>query len=368
MADLSEIRAAAAGDVEKVCDALGLTGGLREGIHYKPVNPVRADARPGSFVIDFGGMFPGRWYEFTEARGGDVIDLVSYVQTGGGAYQSRTARGAAIGWLADLFGFERACGRFTEDPSRRAAREADVARRKAEAARRAAREQADKARRAKGWWLSGLPILGEDGQETPVWRYLTQHRQVPLQAFSRLPGAVRYLPGRRPSEALMGCAMARGGDCVAVHLTLLDGHGAPRDVAFGPKRKMWGDKAGAVVRVSKGSVGLSPEAAAKRGKSGPLIVTEGVEDGLILSFLFQEAQVWAAGDLGNCAAVAERGGWPACANEVILVPDNDRDGSAGAALFQEKVVPAWISVCGGRPVRVMRPIGAKDANDVWRAA
>jgi len=54
---------------------------------YTARNPVRTDRSPGSFKIN---MRSGRWADFAcDARGGDPISLVAYLQ---GCSQSEAAR------------------------------------------------------------------------------------------------------------------------------------------------------------------------------------------------------------------------------------------------------------------------------------
>lgn len=347
---------------------LGLQDGRADGIHWKCRNPQRADRTVGSFVVDIGGRAPGRFMEFaagSDARsgeGGDVIDLVSYCLSGPGSYKTREARAAAIDWLARWTGVGERTGAplQTVTPADKRAQakrqaEANAAREADEAAGRA-----ERAKKAKGWWLgSGVPIAG-----TPVEVYLERTRGIPLGEI-RLTGAIRALPpSLRGPRWTMFSAMARDSDIRAVHMTYLTPDGRKANVD--PNKKMWGDVRGACVRVSKGDVALTPEAAAKRGRRGALAICEGIEDALTLSMLWPGWQVWAAGSVGNLRAVAEECGWPGCADQVVLVADNDVAGSPAAGAF-DKAVNAWLSVSEGRDVRVMRPSEFKDANEAWRA-
>jgi len=74
-------------DIKRVAaDALGqarslverwLPGGRLEGAEYKPVNPRRADSRPGSFCIN---LNTGEWADFAaDARGRDLVGLYRYL-------------------------------------------------------------------------------------------------------------------------------------------------------------------------------------------------------------------------------------------------------------------------------------------------
>jgi hypothetical protein len=56
-----------------------LPGGHREGREYRVRNPKRSDRNVGSFSIN---LSAGNWADFatTEARGSDIISLVSYLE------------------------------------------------------------------------------------------------------------------------------------------------------------------------------------------------------------------------------------------------------------------------------------------------
>jgi hypothetical protein len=54
-----------------------LTNGQREGIEWIALNPMRGDARPGSFKIN---LRTGSWADFaTGDRGGDLVSLAAYL-------------------------------------------------------------------------------------------------------------------------------------------------------------------------------------------------------------------------------------------------------------------------------------------------
>lgn len=340
---------------------LGLADGRADGIHWKCRNPQRADKTAGSFVVDIGGKAPGRFKEFAGDEGGDVIDLVSYCLSGPGSYQTREARGRAIAWLAEWTGMgEARPGGAGISPEERAQREARIAEQRAAQEASDFQEREDKARSASSWWRKeGEPIEG-----TPIQTYIETARGVPLTALP-MTGAVRALgpSGRNPRWAMFS-AMARDSRIRAVHLTFLTPDGRKADVD--PVKKMWGDVRGSVVRISKGPLKCSPEQAVKRGKTAPLALCEGIENGFTLAMLYPEWQVWAAGSVANLAAVAE-GGWPGAASEMILMQDNDGEGAASEAPFR-KAVGAFLNVSEGRPVRTLKTEDFKDINDAWKAS
>lgn len=349
---------------------LGLQDGRVDGIHWKCRNPQRHDRTAGSFVVDIGGRAPGRFMEFAagsdakSGEGGDVIDLVSYCLAGPGAYKSKEARGQAIKWLANWTGIDDRGPAF-QDPEARAAREREIEKDRARREAETIAEMNERAGRAKSWWLKqGEPIDG-----TPIETYLQDVRGVPLSEV-QMTGAIRSLaPSDRGPHWTMFAAMVRPvngkGEIRAVHMTYLTPDGRKADVD--PVKKMWGDKRGASIRVCKGDLKVSPEQAAKQGKSSALAICEGIEDALSLAVIWPEWQIWAAGDVGNLRAIAEVNGWPPCASQVVLVADNDPEGSKAGLAF-EKAKEAWLEVSEGREISEMRCFNHKDVNDAWRAA
>lgn len=340
---------------------LGLADGRRDGIHWKCRNPQRADKTAGSFVVDLGGKAPGRWKEFAGDEGGDVVDLVSYCLTGPGGYKTREARGQAIAWLERWTGLGDGKGAGKGlSPEERAKRQAEIDARRAEQEASEFLERDEKARRAENWWLKqGEPIEG-----TPIETYIEKARGVPLRSLP-LTGAIRALgPSARNPRWAMFSAMARDSKIRAVHLTYLTPDGR-KATDVDPVKKMWGDVRGSVIRVAKGALKMSPEQAAKKGRTATVALCEGIEDALTLSLLYPDWACWAAGSLTNLRAVAEAG-WPACASEMILVGDNDPAGSKAEAGF-DRAVEAWLAISGGKPVRTLKPGEFKDINDTWRA-
>lgn len=338
---------------------LGLSNGRAEGIHWKCLNPQRADKTIGSFVVDLAGNAVGRFKDFAGPEGGDIIDLVSYCLHGPNRYQEREARGVAIRWLGRWTGVDEGGPRrvltIDEEAARR--RQQFLQRQAAEKAQ--LEEAAERGRRAKAWWLKH----GEPIKDTPIELYIERTRGVPL-ADIPLTGAIKALaPTARNPSWKMFTAMAREGDLRAVHLTYLTPDGE-KDLSRDPVKKIFGDLRGSVGRISKGPLRCSPEVAEKRGKSAPLALCEGLEDALTIAMLWPEWQVWFAGTVGNMSAVAEMG-WPKCASELILVQDNDPEGSSAERSF-EKAVDMWSLAACGRPLRVLKPSEFKDINELWK--
>ena len=74
---IKRIAAAALGSIDSVINHW-LPGGKREGHEYLPLNPKRADSKPGSFSIN---LSTGAWSDFAcDAKGLDLVALVSYLE------------------------------------------------------------------------------------------------------------------------------------------------------------------------------------------------------------------------------------------------------------------------------------------------
>jgi Toprim domain len=211
------------------------------------------------------------------------------------------------------------------------------------------------------WWL-----------HSPVWTYLTEARGLPLTRMAAAPGAIRLHPNLEHYDQATGevtswpamCTAISGpeGDVTGVHITWLAAGGlgkAPVD----PAKKMRGVAKGGAIRLSKGGSRLTPEEAGRRGLSGPLILTEGIEDGLTAALARPSERVWAAGSLSLLGELK----WPKCASSVVLVADNDWLKPAAISAF-EAVERKWRDMAEGRPLKVVRADVGKDLNDWARGA
>lgn len=91
------VAAAALGRFDQVADWLGLAGGKNQGREYLPLNPKRADTKPGSFTIN---RDSGAWSDFaTGDKGGDLVSLCAYLHG--------IKQGEAAARLADFLGMEK---------------------------------------------------------------------------------------------------------------------------------------------------------------------------------------------------------------------------------------------------------------------
>jgi putative DNA primase/helicase len=85
------VAAAALSRFDQVADWLGLAGGKDQGREYLPLNPKRADTKPGSFTIN---RDSGAWSDFaTGDKGGDLVSLCAYLAQ----HQARRGGGQAGG-------------------------------------------------------------------------------------------------------------------------------------------------------------------------------------------------------------------------------------------------------------------------------
>jgi len=71
------VAAAALSRFDAVIGWLGIGGGKLQGREYLPINPTRADTKPGSFTIN---VVTGAWSDFaTGDKGGDLVSLCRYL-------------------------------------------------------------------------------------------------------------------------------------------------------------------------------------------------------------------------------------------------------------------------------------------------
>ncbi|SNR74127.1 Uncharcterized protein, DUF927 family [Methylobacillus rhizosphaerae] len=77
MASIAQVKTAALAGIDSVL-AHWCPGGKQQGREYLPLNPRRADSKPGSFSIN---LDTGAWADFADdAKGGDLVSLVAYIE------------------------------------------------------------------------------------------------------------------------------------------------------------------------------------------------------------------------------------------------------------------------------------------------
>ena len=310
-----------------------------------PSKPGKVD---GSMVIDISGERAGGWIDFADITlKGDAIDLIAFAQFG---CIPPDGRKEAIGWAKNWLGLS--------DVDRRAAIKAAPQPAPSERPKDAPSKD-EKARRAKGWWLSGKALSG-----SPAEAYLVA-RNIDLKLLRRAPGALRFhprlkYPGGRTLPGMLAAMSGAKGDIRAVHRTFLaPGEARKADV---PKPKMmWGDVKGASIRLSKGRSSYSPEEAARRGvRDETQVICEGIEDGLTWAMIYPDHRVTAAG------ALSLIGGAPLfeCCNRFVIVADNDEGDAADTLLAAAAAVKRR---AGNRPVSIIKPKIQKDVNELLKA-
>ncbi|CAA0096148.1 Uncharacterised protein [Starkeya nomas] len=340
-------------------------GGSRA--HYLVSNPMRRDRSP-SLCIWTGGTAAGGFKDFGDPDEvkGDIFGLVSYLN---GKPISDFA--FAAGWLRDMLGIEHMTA---ED--RRAAAESR-AQRKRENAEAEERRRRHGEQRAHQVWMSGRLVM----PGSPAWRYL-EVRGIRLDQVRHYSGDLRYLPaaeywmaaewgeriegGRRQRykvrpgprfPAIVTPLRNAGGHLRSLHYTFLAPDGSGKADVEKPKL-IWPEQLGLSMWIAHGPSGLNPcDADATDGVSGPLCLTEGLEDGLSAALAVPELRVWGAVSLGN---LAQQPVDRPCVSEIYVAAQNDW-GKAEALKTLERAELALAR--SGKPLaRLPAPTG-KDLND-----
>lgn len=328
---------------------------------FTPLNPTRADKRPGSFVIWTSGAAAGGFHEYSPAfqASGDIIDLVAYVH--------RADRAYACAWAKDFLGIA--------SMSREALTRAKNTARQSAAieARSASQANAAKRQRANELFNKAVPIRGTLGET-----YLAA-RGIAFSALSNPEDDLRFMPKLEywklaewdrstkpwtklksgPKLPAMVAAMRNAaGDITAAHCTFLRSDGSGK--ADLPNAKlMRGEARGAMIRLTRGPENLTVEEAAAAGVIEAAIVAEGIETALSLALAIPEARVSAAGsfDLMMLAPIEV-----AIFDPAIYALDNDDNPKASA------VVEARLDAlrATGKRAASMRAHEGKDFNDLIR--
>lgn len=293
-------------------------------------NSLRADSLRGNtaegprqaFSIILTGEHRGRWRDFGQDVGGDLIDLIEYTRRTTKRDAARYARG------------------LLDSPSR----PKPVISESAGAARSAA-DEAEAIRMANRMWTSAQPITGSPGA-----RYLTEARALTYHA----PDVVRYHPtlwhgpsGVRYPAILAKLVFPDSGEFRGVLRLYLDPD-APAKARIDKPRSMRGPVAGAACI-------LGPE-------HPRVVLCEGLETGLSIQEAFRDQLcVLAAGSQSNIRAAR----LPSFARELIdardgNIPDSISDHTA------QRITKALHA--HGLPVRTVSPPKGWDFNDLHRHA
>lgn len=325
--------------------------GRASGDYWICRNPTRDDRSIGSMWVRLRDPV-GVWKDEATGDTGDVIALVEYITR-------PASKGDLWKWCLDWLGWSSGVDRKALERRR-----PDAA---SEASRADEKQAEDLARRRKGaqaLWLSAY----RDWRGTVVETYFRQARGLTLEPLKRLPGAIRWLPDHEATDVETGevlsfpciltCMTLPDGAFGAVHRTWIARDGSGK-APVKPPRKIFPSYKSAVMRIAKGAGNLSPEQAAIKGESGPVVITEGLEDALTVAVSVPQYRVWAAGTLGNIGLVPPL----ACVSEFIVLQDNDWDKPQAVASFDKAIGQLRAH---GRPVKVTAARFGKDANDLYR--
>lgn len=314
----------------------------------------------------------GRWKCWETDKVGDALGLVGCLLTAQPDMRNHAARLAGIKWARDRYGLSG--GEFDK-----AAWQASVEAAKARIAEAKKKAEAEAKRFkaiAEAVWINAEPLrptsrteAGEVVPGCPGAQYL-EGRGIALSSLKRLPRAVRFSPAetwRDPDKelpdhtgpALVSAMTLADGSFACIHRIWID-PARPGEKANLPKpRLVWPSSAGAAIRLWRGEGGLSEAQAVEKGKSGPLILCEGVEDGLSIALMTPEYRVHAAGSLSGMRNYEP----PACASEIIVAADNDWDKPQAVAQLDAAIARLKET---GKPVRIARSPVGKDFNDLLR--
>lgn len=362
--DLPEVKEALKGRVEDLCRKL-LPDGKRNGRLWVAHNPVTGDFQQSPEFKVALDRDRGAWKDWRSGETGDVLKLISYIK---GLDFKET-----MDFARDF------CGIRTMTAEQR--RELDQRTRQAQQAAAIDDEQRRLKRmeKAEKIWNSGYQDGARSAAEAHARRYFAA-RALPLdeivnrdfQTF-RFAGEQEYWPraqfryenGQRRKEkagplypAVLSAMRLATGQIAAVHMTFLSPLGPTKlPVSKDENSKiMFGEAKGAMIRISHGPEGAPPELARE---AHPLILCEGVEDGLSLALAIPEARVWAAGSL---SAMGGAPVWLPCISGLIIARDNDFKPAAQKQF--DKVLEALQAAAPSLPMTTIASHMGKDFNDL----
>ncbi len=332
--------------VESLCHHLLPAG--REECGYWRVGSLQGE--PGqSLAVNLSGANAGLWTDFsapdnTPERGGDCLWLIARVMFGG---RLPDAISYAISWLG-LDGL---------DPKRLKTEKARARKEMNDAATQAAKMVEGRRRAAHGLYLSADPIPG-----TIAETYLIS-RGIDLRAAGlEAPGALKFHAQVycKEAEKKLPCLVAAivnlEGQHVATHRTWLRADGQGKASLVEPKKAL-GKFAGGFIPLWKGE----HKCAMKDLPAGtPVLVSEGIEDGLSAAIARPQHRVIAAVSLSNIGSLR----LPDAMGPLVILAQRDEKARAIESL--ERAIAKQQDQ--GRDVRLAYPPrGVKDLNDLLQA-
>lgn len=323
-------------------------GGYQVRDQYFPLNHVRGDKNPGSFVIHVGGDKCGGWYEYAGDFGGNTLGLIAYAK----GLDAKRDFGKVLAWAAHYLGTDPVQHEIATSHTRQGGPKRDMR------------------KFAHSLWLNSQKSL----KNTLAEVYFRTCRGIDLDALPRPPGAVRFDPKCRyyngPNKkmdftthpALMSLMINGRLQVCGLHRTYLLDDGSDK-LSVKDNKKMLGAQVGGFIPLARGASDLPVRAAVESGLIETLAITEGIEDGLSVALARPDWRVWAAGTLGNIGNVP----WPETFQDVHICAQNDTHKSAIAALDKSRV--SLDKKSKGRALYLHKPPAyIKDWNDWLRAS
>lgn len=352
-----------ADEIEAVVRDLGVTVKSRDRRKLYCVAPW-GDGAKAKLEIEVSPV-SGKWNDWQAGRFGDAMGLVGCVLTCQPDMKTREARREGIRWAQRRYGVEGS-------DFDRAGWEKNVAAAKARAVAAAKAAAADLKRKrgvAQHVWMNAEALRpttrtqpGCDGA-----RYL-EARGIGFDVLGRDIRAIRFSPSEKwvgkdgkehHGPALVSAMTLADGTFASIHRIWIDPAQPGEKAQLDPPRKMWPESEGAAIRLWRGAGFLTETDARAKGIGGPLVVCEGVEDGLSIALMTPEYRVHAAGSLPGLLSYVP----PACATEIIVAADNDWNKPQALAMLGRAIE----RLKGlGKPVKVVRSPEGKDFNDLLR--
>jgi Toprim domain len=282
-------------------------GGKVHGHTYSSLPPHRSSDNPSAFAIYIGGNKAGGWIDFVTEETGDALNLIMLVK--GVSFKD------AVAWAEDRYGL-----RGLNDEQREALSR-EVVKRQAVVDEAAEEKRLKNIRNACRMFGEAIGIEGTVAdrylQSRGIDLALLPYREIRWLRF--LPKATYWMDKARPQMPAMIAGMVDGaGGMKACHLTFLKADGTAKADVDKPKL-MWPEVKGLVIRLNRGKLNCTAEWAAENGRTSPLVLCEGIEDGLSLAVADPDLRVWAASSLSNLGNVPDH----ACASSFVVAQDND---------------------------------------------
>lgn len=311
---------------------------------------------------------PGKWNDWIEGRYGDALGLVGCILTGQPDQRTHTARLEGIRWAKERYGvasegFDReAWSRRTTEARERAKERERVAAAKLKENRGIAHHV----------WINAEPLRPTKARPGGIVRgcmgarYL-EARGIDFEVLAPRPRAVKFSAEERwhgqGEETHIGPALVTAmtlpdGGFGAIHRTWINPDVEGQKADLSPPRKMWPASEGAAMRLWRGAGHLDEAKAIEKGVSGPVVVCEGIEDGLSLAMMAPEMRVHAAGSLPGLLSWVP----PGCAERIIVAADNDWNRPQAQALLNRALDRLRDEF--KLPLSVTRSPEGKDFNDL----